>query len=224
MTVPPLGRWVLVLAVTLCAGSATKAQQDQNRPTLAGIHIIRSAVYSPDGNFLLVYEVPNELGLWDMKTGLLRVRLEQKIPRPWDCIAISPDGKRAAAIAMYFGGAPVAKMGRDLAVWDLATGKVVEEQTLPEWKKGKGPPFLKFSTDGAFLYSIWDNRILEVKLGGKNRILAHKLDPWFSDAGVWAAFDPKAKLLILARNNAGKPGAQLGFIPVAEDAEPHTVP
>jgi WD40 repeat protein len=222
MTERPLGRWVLVLAVTLCAGSATKAQRDQKRPTLAGIPI-RSAVYSPDGNFLLVYEF-DDLGLWDMKTGLLRVRLEQKIPRPWDCIAISPDGKRAAAIAMYFSGAPVAKMGRDLTIWDLATGKVVEEQTLPEWKKGRSPPFLKFSTDGAFLYSIWDNRILEVKLGGKNRILAHNLDPWSSEAGDWAAFDPQAKLLILARNNVGKPGAQLGFIPVAEDAEPHTVP
>jgi WD40 repeat protein len=115
-------------------------------------------------------------------------------------------------------------MGRDLAIWDLATGKVVEEQTLPEWKKGGGPAFLKFSTDGAFLYSIWDNRILEIKLGGKNRVLAHNLDPWSSEAGGWAAFDPQAKLLILARNNVGKPGAQLGFIPVAEDVKPHTVP
>jgi WD40 repeat protein len=228
MTVRPLGRWALVLAVTLSASSATKAQRDQKRPTLADIQLIRSAIYSPDGNALLVYAVSDDLGLWDTKTGQLRVRLEQKVGRPWDCIAISPDGKRAAAIAMYFWGAPVAKMGRDLAIWDLATGKVVEEQTLPEWKTGKGPPFLQFSTDGEFLYSIWDNRILEVKLGGKNRILVHKLDPWSPEQGGWdptkSAFDPKAKLLILARNNVGKPGAQLGFIPVAEDAEPHTVP
>jgi WD40 repeat protein len=214
----------LVLVVILCASSAARAQREPKPPTLADIQLIRSAVYAPDGNTLLVYAVSDDLSLWDTKTGQLRVRLEQKAARPpWDCIAISPDGKRAAAIAMYFWGAPVAKMGRDLAIWDLATGKVVEEQTLPEWKKGRGPPFLQFSPDGAFLYSIWDNRILEVKVGGQNRIPARNLDSWFSEAGGGCAFDAKAKLLILARNNVGKPGAQLGFIPVAADAEPHTI-
>ncbi len=221
MMVRPLGRWVLVLAEILCASSAAKAQREQKPPTLAEIRIIRSAVCSPDRNALLVNAVPTDLALWDTKTGQLRIRLEEKGGTPqWDCIAISPDGKKAAAIALYFAGAPgaKAKMGRDLAIWDLATGKIVEEQTLPEWKKGKTPPFLEFSKDGAFLYSIWDNRILKIKVGGRNRTLAHKLEGW-----DLCAFDPKAKLLILARHNVGKLGTELRFLPVAKDAKSHSV-
>jgi WD40 repeat protein len=227
MTVLSLSRWVLVLAVILGGSSATTAQRDRKEPTLADIQLIRSAVFSPDGNALLVHAVgPIELGLWDTKTGQLKVPLERKVgPPSWDCIAISPDGKKAAAIAMYFGGAPVAKMGRDLAIWDLATGKIVEEQTLPEWKKGRVPPFLEFSADRALLYSLWGNRILEIKVGGRNRLLAHNIDPWFSEAGASAcAFDPDAKLLILVAKNAGKPGDRLVFIPLAENAKPNTVP
>jgi hypothetical protein len=74
----------------------------------------------------------------------------------WGCIAISPDGKKAATTTF----------GRRLEVWNVATGKMVEEQSLPEYD-GSVRPFLEFSADGAFLYAIWGKQILEAKLGGK---------------------------------------------------------
>jgi hypothetical protein len=38
------------------------------------------------------------------------------------------------------------------------------------------------------------------------------------------AFDPRAKLLIVAHNNVGKPGAQLGFFNLAKEGEPLSIP
>jgi WD40 repeat protein len=205
---------VLAAALTLLAGSTGQAREDRKPRTLAEAQRVSGLVYSPDGRFLLVSYAFGSLGIWDARTGRLRVKLQQKAPSDWDHFDISPDGKKVAAID---------SVHRRLHIWDTATGKLVEEQTLPKnvvaW-----PPFLKFSADGAFLYSIWDpivrdRRILEAKVGGKNRLLAHNLDGWSATPNSWRpeliAFDPNARLLIVAHNNDGKPGARLGLFPCA---------
>lgn len=192
---------------------------DKKPPSLTEVQRVSNLVYAPDGSFVLLKHDFDSLGGWDTKTGQFRVKMAENAPRSWDCIAISPDGKKAAAIDFA---------RRHMKLWDVATGKVAEEQTLPEWRAGQIPPLLAFSADGACLYSIWDKRILEVEIGGKNRLLAAKLDDWCPQSGSWAparsAFDPHAKLLILAQNNDGKPGARLGFFPVAKGAEPRIIP
>jgi hypothetical protein len=216
--------WVLAaVALTLPATSPGNDQQDRKPPTLAQVQRVDSLLFSPDGRFLLLSYDFGSLGVWDAKTGRFRVKLEQKVARGWDRMDISPDSKKVAAIDVG---------GRRLHVWDPATGKLVEQQTLPEWKNGIAwPPVLKFSADGAFLYSIWDTvqdkQILEVKLGGKNRLLAHKLNGWSATVNSWrpelVAFEPHARLLIVAHNNDGKPGARLGFFPCAK-GKPRVVP
>ena len=206
-----------LLPLALAQDNESKAEA-KKPPPLAEVPRVTNLVYSPDGGFVLLTYDFDSLGVWDVKTGQFRVKMADNAPRSWDRIAISPDGKKAAAIDF---------VRHHMKIWDAATGKVTEQQTLPEWRAGQIPPLLTFSADAAVLYSIWDKRILEVKLGGKNRLLAPKLDDWCPAQGSWdsakSAFDPQAKQLILAHNNDGKPGARLGFFSVAKETEPRII-
>jgi hypothetical protein len=218
--------WLVLAAVfALLASAAVKAQENRQPPTLAETQRVGGLIYSPDGSFLLGPCDSGPLGVFDAKTGRFRVQLEPPNAQGGGGgqIDISPEGKKVAGID----GA-----GRRLYIWDTASGKLVEQQTLPECKDAiASVPFLKFSADGAFLYAIWDpivrdRRILEAKLGGKNRLLAPDLDGWSATFNTWApqqvAFDPTARLLIVAKNNDG-PGAKLGFFPCA-GGKPRVVP
>jgi WD40 repeat protein/outer membrane lipoprotein-sorting protein len=207
---------------------------------------VRDLLYSPDGSFMLLqYYVGDDvagqavwaLGVWDTKTGQLQAQMEGNVVGGWSSIAISPDGKKAAAInvAAFDRSLEIWNVGT-VKIWDVSTGKLTLEQALPEYKRSSDrgvaladAELLKFSADSAYLYSIWDNRILEAKLGGKTRLLALKLDGRSPGRRVWdettqVTLDPDAKLLIVAANLIGEAAAELGFFHWAKKGEPRWIP
>jgi WD40 repeat protein len=202
----------------LLAGTQASAQKDKNPPVLAEVKFAKNLVYAPDASSVLIdYRTAADptaknvgLGVWDTKTGAFRVGME-KSTRHWDSIALSADGKKAAGIYMQ---------ARELKVWDTGTGKLVEEQKLPEKKSGLTPLFLQFSPDGAVLYSTLDRQILEAKLGGKNRLLGETLD---IQSRHLLAFSPKTKQLVLIRNTQGRPKAELLIYNLGKESKPQTV-
>ena len=212
--------WLLVFGVACLGESTAIAQKGKKPPVPAELKGVTNLAYSPDGSFMLIeYRTsPGQpdasdasLGIWDLKTGNYRTGLE-KPPRGSDRVAISPDGKKAAAIA----AGP-----RELKIWDTATGKLKEQQTLPAWSGSiLHAPFLKFSSDGQFLYSIYNHRILEVKLGGKSRLIGGALNDFSPDE---MAFDPAAKTYILVRNIMGRPRSELRVYNLAKEGESRTV-
>jgi WD40 repeat protein len=127
-------------------------------------------------------------------------------------IAVSPDGKKAAAIDVG---------DRQLKIWNLATGKVDDEQTLPQWKGSiRAAPFLAFSADGKFLYAIREQQILELKLGDKHRLVGDSLD-WFGPNQM--AFDPEAKRLIVVKNIQGQSAADIQVFDPTKEGKPETI-
>ena len=182
---------------------------------------IQHLVYSPDGKSLLIhYNVPPrpgaapKLGVWDVETGKLRVALENP-PTSTEQIAFSPDGARAAAI-----GAGV----KELKVWDAATGKLVQEFTLPDWKQYMpGAPFLGFSPDGNYITSVYKDKVLRAKLGGEAKLTSDVPLPY---GGEFMAFAPAADLLVLAVNPppGQKTGNKLLVYDTAKGGDPQTIP
>ncbi len=208
------------------AGQPEAAAQKSGRKgpepaSLAEVKSASHAAYAPDGSYLLVdyTTTPDRngrgttsLATFDPKTGERKVSME-KPPGECDRIAVSPDGKRVAAIATG---------PRQLKVWDAATGKIAEEHTLPEWKGSiVHAQFLTFAADGQYLYSVWNRyKVLEVKLGGSFRLAGEKLDIY---SPYEVAIDPQARRLITAENRVG---ARLSFLRVhdlAKEGEPQEV-
>jgi WD40 repeat protein len=207
----------LILTTALLGGSTTAAREDKNAPALADLKNVKNVVYSADGSLLLVNyrggtsRGLDALGVWDAKTGKFRVALDKPLGS-CDRIALSPDGKKAAAIAVG---------EKKLKIWDTATGKLDEEQKLPEWKgSALNAAFLTFSPDGMTLYATYDKQILEAKVGGKNRFVTAKLDFYAPDE---MAFDAAAKRFIYIHNIMGKPAAELRVYDVSKEGEPQKV-
>ncbi len=93
--------------------------------------------------------------LWNAETGLEITRLEEPDPElePFaDSLAFSPDGQRvAASIFLRSPGGPMSQLSKPrmcLAVWDLATGKLI--QRLPD-RSGT----LVFSPDGSRIACVY---------------------------------------------------------------------
>src|SRR5207237_224211 len=153
----------------------------------------------------------DSLGVWDIKTGECKVMFE-KSHSSWERLAVTSDGKKAAAIS-------VGQM--EVKVWEVATGKLVESQKLPKWSgSALSAMFLAFSPDNDVLYSTFDKRLLEVKLGDKNQLLAEKVK---LEGNGLLAFDAKQKRLVQVRNIQGKPKAELLVADLSKDAEPTKV-
>src|SRR5436309_2389784 len=110
-----LPSFLVFSAVILFGDSTAIAQQIKKAPTLAEVPRVSNFAYSPDGSFILLQDAFDTLGIWETKTGKLRVKLAQKTARSWDCIAVAPDGKKTAAINF---------VGRLLQIWDAASGEV----------------------------------------------------------------------------------------------------
>lgn len=210
--------WVLVLAVALLSGGEVANAQQKKASTTAELKGVKNLVYSPDGSFLVIsyrsFTTQRSMfvEVWDAKTGKFRVGM---VNTPYDCerIAVSPDSKKVAAISVG---------QRQLKVWDATTGKMLEEHTLPKWRGSiVSAPFLEFSADGKFLYSIRDKKILEVKLGGKYRLFGDKLKVVYDPARV--VFDPAGKRMIVAQNLFGQPAADLHVYNLAKNGELQTV-
>jgi WD40 repeat protein len=211
---------VLIFTAALLGGSTATAQKDKQAPALADVKGVANLAYAPDGSFLLIdYRAgggrPDQsnasLGVWDAKTGEFRVGMD-KVPTACDRIAVSPDGTKAAAIAVG---------PKQLKIWDVKTGKIDEDQKLPDWKGSiVNAPFLKFTPDGKALYSVWDKQILEHKLGGKPRLLSPKLQSWTTEE---MAFDPQNKLLMVAHNIMGRPTSELIVYNLDKDGESQKV-
>jgi len=205
-------------AVCLLAVVATAPAADKPRPpALADLKAANTLVYAPDGSFVVIdLFVPrgraDTLGAWDTKTGECRVLFE-KSHSSWERLAVTGDGKKAAAVS-------VGQM--EVKVWDVATGKLLETQQLPKWRgSALSAMFLAFSPDNDRLYTTFDKRVLEVKLGGANRLIADKVEV---DQPSLTAFDPKLKRLVSARNFPGrKPEAELVVTDLANDGEPTRV-
>lgn len=208
----------MMLAMGCLLPMRTEAQKDA-KPALPDVKGVNNLAYSPDGSFLLVEyrssggrpDATNaQVGVWDAKTGQFRLEME-KPPQRVERLAVSPDGKTAAAISIG---------GKQLKLWDAATGKIAEEFTLPTWKGSiQSAPFLVFSGDGTKLYTIWDKQILEVKRGGKPRLLTPNLGLWTIDS-IAASTD--AKTLTVARNVQGKKASDLKIYDLTRDGEAQT--
>jgi WD40 repeat protein len=215
-----LAGWFMVLSAGMLVGSAAEAQKDKKPPALAEVKGVANLAYAPDGSVVLIDYRPSggrpdqsdaSLGVWDTKTGEFRVGME-KVPRSCDRIAISPDGKKAAAICVS---------ARQLKIWNLSTGKLDDEQTLPEWKGSiRAAPFLAFSADSKFLYAIREQQILELKLGEKHRLVGESLN-WFGPSLM--AFDAEAKRLILVHNIQGQSAADIQVYDLAKEGKPESI-
>jgi WD40 repeat protein len=170
--------------------------------------------YAPDGGFVVVDKFlgsgrADTLGSWDAKTGAGRVLFE-KSHSSWERAAVSPDGKKVAAVS-------VGQM--ELKVWDAATGKLLETLPLPKWRgSALNAFFLAFTPDGGTLYSTFDKQVLEAKLGGKARLL----DGLDVEAPGLTAFDPPTRRLIRVRNAPRKKQTELLVADLA-GGEPKTV-
>jgi WD40 repeat protein len=201
-----------LLAVVAAAPAADKPKQ----PALADLKAVNTLAYAADGSFLVIdlffpSGKADSLGVWDAKTGECKVMFE-KAHSSWERLAVSSDGKKAAAIS-------VGQM--EVKVWEVATGKLVETQKLPKWSgSAVSALFLTFSADNDVLYSTFDKRVLEVKLGGKNQFVADKLK---IENPALLAFDVKQKRLIHVRNILGKPKAELLVADLSKDEEPTKV-
>src|SRR5579885_2404904 len=110
------------VAAVLTGGTEALAQKGKDPDSLADLKGVTNAAYAPDGSYLLAAysltpnqfgEGPPSLGVFDAATGKRLVTLE-KPPTRCDRVAVSPDGKKAAAVA----NGP-----RQLKVWDAASGK-----------------------------------------------------------------------------------------------------
>jgi WD40 repeat protein len=215
-----LAGWFIVLSAGMLVGSAAEAQKDKKPPTLAEVKGVANLAYALDGSFVLIDYRPSggrpdqsqaSLGVWDTKTGEFKVGME-KVPQKCDRIAVSPDGKKAAAIDVG---------DRQLKIWNVATGKVEDEQTLPAWKGSiRSAPFLKFSADSKFLYSIREQQILELKLGEKHRLVGESLN-WFGPDLM--ALDPEAKRLIVVHNIQGQSAADIQVYDLTKEGKPETI-
>src|SRR5262245_37371272 len=91
---------ILTAALALLACAKADAQEARKPPSLAQVQRVANLAYAPDGSFLLLQYDVWSLGIWDTKTGQFRVKLEEKVSPGWECIDVSPDGKKAAAINM----------------------------------------------------------------------------------------------------------------------------
>jgi WD40 repeat protein len=190
-------------------------------PALADLTGIQRLAYAPDGKSLLIaYNVPPKangaakVAVWDVETGKFRVGME-KAPDHCQQVAFSPDGTKAAGISAG---------DKQLRVWDAASGKVVQEFALPEWKQFMpGAPFLAFSPDGSYLDSLYKYQILQAKLGGEAKALPGDLPNWSVE---WIGFAPATETLVQAVNPppGQKTGNKLLVYDLSKPGDPQTVP
>ena len=99
---------------------------------------VRALAFSPDGTLLAVADADNTIVIWDIATGLMRVRL-QGHQRGVMALTFSPDGLMLAS----------GSMDRTVRLWELATWK---ERRRYEGHLGSISK-LAFSTDGLTLAS-----------------------------------------------------------------------
>jgi WD40 repeat protein/predicted Ser/Thr protein kinase len=99
-----------------------------------------TAAWSPDGSLILTASGDRTTRLWDAATGLLRGR-PLRLPRGISAAAFSPDGATVLAAA-----------GREVWLWNTATGEPAVKQPLD---LGKGGQFLAhaFSRDGSRIWT-----------------------------------------------------------------------
>jgi hypothetical protein len=207
------------LTVILFATLEVHAQKDPKPPALADLMYAKNLAYSNDGSLVLIdYGTgPNPtkgvgLGIWDTKTGEFRKGME-KSNHHWQRVALSDDNKKVAAIDVA---------GRELKIWNAESGKLDEEQTLPEWKGSVyGASFLKFTPDGTTLYATWDKQLLEAKVGGKSRLLSVKLGLVNPNE---MSFNPQTRQFIFLHNTQGQKKCEIFIHDLSkDDAEPQKV-
>jgi WD40 repeat protein len=220
---------VLVLVVALASGSTASAQKgkdkdkdkDKNPSTLAEAKGVTRLEYSPDGKFIVADyrtgtfrypdNVPAQLGIWDAKTGEFKVKLD-KPPRNCECIAISPDNKKVAAISVG---------EKQLKTWDAASGKPLDQYTLPEWKGSiQNCQFMAFASDGT-LYGVRDKQLFEVPSGGKFKLIGGKMDLASPEE---MTFDSAGKRFVLINNLQGRPAGEIRVYDVAKGGDPQKAP
>lgn len=143
-------------------GDAAKGRLLQEFP-LSGT-MIRSASFSADGKTLLILDTDVKLVAWDTTTGKELRKWERGQTNFFLRAALSPDGRRVAAIERPGVG----------AVWDLATGwQLLEFRVTPVG----GMP-LAFSPDGRMLAVGMGDSTVQVHHipPGRDRLTAKDLD------------------------------------------------
>jgi WD40 repeat protein len=197
-----LGR-IAVLVVVLVCGSTAAAQKDKDKklPTLTEARGITQFEYAADGSFIAMdyrasftnqpHRTDAIIGVWDTKTGECRLTVEKPLKK-FERLAVSPDGKTIAAMA---------SLDKQVRVWDATTGKVLDDQALPD-SKGKQSlkfltPVLKFAPDSKRLFAIHNQQPVEITVGGKIRNIGPKVE--FAEFGD-VAIDAGATRIVAVRN------------------------
>ena len=156
-------RGVLVLGITLSAGTAAAADRPEVFPQLGHSNVVHTVAFAPAGHTLASAGEDGTAKLWDLSTQR-ELRTLKRDTNAIDALAYSPDG------------ALLATAGSDgtVVVWELATGR--ELHAL----KGHTAPVraVAFSADGHTLASGSDDhtvRLWDVGTGGETKTLkAHK--------------------------------------------------
>jgi WD40 repeat protein/tRNA A-37 threonylcarbamoyl transferase component Bud32 len=158
------------------------AHTGQELLTLKGHTAIVSGVaFSPDGVRLASGDQSGQVRIWD-------TRIDQELVafrghnRPVGGVALSPDGRRLASVPESI---------QALRIWDVSTGQMLFEKTLPLlWGRGGPPvPFMTFSPDGSRLVlgqGVGPPRLWDADTG--QELLLITQDPLFVRRGGDNAF------------------------------------
>ena len=216
----------LAVGVLGLYGAGALAQKDDkgaldSGPALRDLTFVHRLLFTPDGKSVVVeyhnppdYQGASAVGVWDVETGKFRVGME-KPPQHCEQIAVSPDGARAAAVAVG---------DRRLTVWTVADGKTIQEFELPAWEKfTPAAPLLVFSADGKALTSVAKQQVVRATLGGGLEVLPQELPYW---APELIAYSAATDVLVMASNPSPgkKDPSKLLVYDLSKPGEPQTIP
>ena len=155
------------LAVGLLDGRVTLPSEQDNRKETTIFrspnNAVEALVYSPDGRSIAIGGTDRVVRIIDVERETVRLTLLGH-RRPITGLSFSPDGKLLASSS---DGEPA------LFVWDVASGDVVSNPTLPDASSGEGLACLTFSPDGKALYAAGERGVTTFDMTEGHRPPSH---------------------------------------------------
>ena len=157
-----------------------------------------SVAFSPDGKLLAsvsgYWDAPNEVRLWDLRTGRLKRIFAHDRKWVFQSVAFSPDGKTVAA-----GSGTFDTDSTKVVMWDVKTGKL--NRVLKDFTVSTGVPSIAFSPNGKLLAGgggAWDYNASELKIWNTQTGKTQQTIITEDEEGAVAdlAFSPNGKILV----------------------------